>query len=106
MYNNRSVMRCLIFQVFEMKVKAGSKVINEEIKTNVNDESTEMTTNENGQKHTLYSDFKKDLMVFVDYGPGSNCYVAPLNRSATEEPEALERNMKNRPVNTDLKQNV
>ena len=99
-------MRNLIFQVFEMKVKAGSEVINEEIKTNVNEQNTEMTTNQNGQKHTFYSDFKKGLMVFVDYGPGSNCYVAPLNRSAVEEPEALERHMKNHPVNTDLKQNV
>ena len=42
-----------------MKVHEGKKIINEDIKTNVEEKTTEVNTDEDGKKHTIYSDYNK-----------------------------------------------
>ena len=46
-----------------MKVHEGKKVISEDIKTNIEDGTTEVNTDEDGKKHTIFSDYNKVCII-------------------------------------------
>ena len=51
-----------------MKIKDGEKVYNENIKTNINQKTTEMeTTDDEGNTNVLFNDFKKVIHSYLFY---------------------------------------